>query len=138
MSVQLILAASAIVGCLAAQHDVVAPGRITDLAVVPFGGDGERVEFVCPGDDGFVGMSYQFQARYSEAGPIVSESDWKSATLLPQYTGWQELVRKGGQAVSLEMVQNPDEGRQKWLSVRFRDDSGNVAALSNSPSWDGN
>lgn len=119
------------------KQDNVAPGVITDLAVIPFGGDGERIEFVCPGDDGFTGTSYQFQARYSTAGPIQTESDWKAATLLPQYTGWTELTRQGGQAISLEMVQNPEEGTQKWLSVRFRDDSGNVALLSNSPSWDG-
>lgn len=122
---------------VAGKEDTVPPGTITDLVVVPFGGDGERFEFVCPGDDGFTGTSYQFQARYSATGPILTESDWKGATLLPQYVGWTEMARTGGQPVSLEMVQNPEEGTQKWLSVRFRDDSGNVAMISNSPTWDG-
>lgn len=121
----------------AIREDNVAPGAITDLVVAPFGGDGWRVEFVCPGDDSFTGQSYEFQARYSTQGPIASQNAWEVALFAPQWSGWQSLARVGGQPVSLELTQNPEPGIQKWLAVRFRDEAGNVATLSNSPSWDG-
>lgn len=122
----------------AIHEDNVAPGAIADLVVAPFGGNGWRVEFICPGNDGFVGQSYQFQARYSTQGAIASQSAWEGALFMPQWSPWQGLIRQGGQIVSLELTQNPEPGTEKWLSVRFRDEAGNVAALSNSPSWDAN
>jgi hypothetical protein len=89
--------------------------------------------FTVPGDNGFVGTAAYFDVRYSTTGPIDTEAEWDAAT--SDLGGWSTQNAPGGSAAQHDLLTLEDAGPGTYyFSIRYRDSSGNMGALSNSPS----
>jgi len=114
-------------------EDTVPPAAIADLqAETGATTAGIILSWTAPADDGTdatTGPCASYEIRFSEEGPITTEQEYASASVLensivPATPGTQEVHE----------FSMPEEGVEYYFSIRSRDAAGNESALSNSPS----
>lgn len=105
--------------------DVTAPAPVRTLAAEPYGAGAVRVTWRDTGDDGWEGAATATELRYA-ATPITDEAAWGAATAVPG-------VSVPGQpgAAAAHVVEGLAAGTSWHFCVRLRDETGNLATLSN-------
>jgi len=104
--------------------DGVPPARISDLAAVADGAGALTLRWTAPGDDGTSGSAALYAVRRADS-PIVSESAWESAalvpcTIAPGSAGSEQTLRVSGLPALAH----------RWLAVRAIDEAGNAGPLA--------
>lgn len=107
--------------------DTTPPAAVADLAAAPAGQGEVDLAWTAPGDDGLSGRADAYEVRYLMGRAIATTSDWSAATSVPPPlpepapSGVPESLR----------VTGLKPGAQYGFAVRARDESGNIAGLSN-------
>jgi hypothetical protein len=111
--------------------DTTPPARVEDLTAASlrsddttaFRGDGVRLTWTAPGDDGTDGQASAYRIRYADAP--LTEATWDSATAV-------EDVPAPGSAGETEALTIPGLGLGTWyFALRAADDVPNWSPLSN-------
>ncbi len=110
-----------------AEPDSIAPGRITDLAVVEAGSNWLELTWTAPGDDDYTGAASRYDVRWSTSP--ITDANWDAATPAngapdPGDAGTMETFRLSGL----------DFSTNYYVAVKAMDEFGNPSPASNAPS----
>lgn len=108
--------------------DTTAPSPVTNLTAEPFGNNAVRLAWYNAGDDRMEGTAASLEIRYADT-IIDDEAAWDAATVV---TG-SPAPDAPGTAMDMVIVDLVG-GTERFFSIRYTDDAGNVGSLSNSPS----
>jgi len=111
--------------------DTTGPGAVADLVASESGAQTPaHLSWTAAGDDGASGTATNYEVRYAAAA-INDETKWAAATLAT--AAWAANAVAGGQAASLDIPHATLGAGTHYFAVRYRDEAGNVGAISNSP-----
>jgi hypothetical protein len=105
--------------------DLISPGRVDDLGVIPGGAGGEvELGWTATGDDDATGTADSYDLRYQPS--MINEGNWSSATPLVGPSPPQP----SGQAESITISDLPTGGIL-YFGLKAIDEAGNQSDLSN-------
>jgi hypothetical protein len=107
--------------------DNTAPARVEDMTATVVDHSSCRLEWTATGDDDALGMAAVTQVAYLDGAAILTQADWENAELL-EY----ENSDYSGTTVGLQL-NDLTPATLYGFAVRYGDESGNWAEISNSP-----